>query len=445
MTRRILCKILFIVVAVFALLALPGIVQAQGRSDQALEHAKQVQERHTDELMAKPGVVGTAVGLGQGDQPVVLVLIEHGNVPGIPEELERIPVKKVVSGKINAFFDTTTKYRPAPIGVSTGHPLITAGTIGCRVKDSSGNVYALSNNHVYAAENMAIKGDAVIQPGTYDGGSSPADDIGNLSDFEPIVFSRKASNVIDAAIAISDVGRLGNATPLEVGYGTPSSTTVKASLGLKVQKFGRTTLLTNGEVTALNATVNVGYGYGKTARFVNQIIIGPGGFSAGGDSGSLIVTDDSNLNPVGLLFAGSSSVTIANPIDAVLSRFGVIVDGETTASPPPPPPGGEATTVSVTSIGYDIAGGKSHDRNLLITVALEDNLGNPVAGASVSIGLLRNGSLDSSGTGTTGTNGTITFTRRNAPSGDYTTDVTNVAAAGLNWDGITPPNSYTKQ
>lgn len=55
----------------------------------------------------------------------------------------------------------------------------------------------------------------------------------------------------------------------------------------------------------------------------------PGGFSAGGDSGSLIVVErGSNARqPVGLPFAGSASVTIANPIGAVLDRFGVSIDG----------------------------------------------------------------------------------------------------------------------
>ena len=77
----------------------------------------------------------------------------------------------------------------------------------------------------------------------------------------------------------------------------------------------------------------MGYSTG-VARFVNQIIITPGSFSAGGDSGSLIVVDGKGKNkaddrkPVGLLFAGSSFATIANPIDAVLTRFGVTIDGE---------------------------------------------------------------------------------------------------------------------
>lgn len=38
---------------------------------------------------------------------------------------------------------------------------------------------------------------------------------------------------------------------------------------------------------------------------------------------------DPGTNPVGLLFAGDSSgkTAIANPIDAVLSAFGITIDG----------------------------------------------------------------------------------------------------------------------
>jgi hypothetical protein len=46
-------------------------------------------------------------------------------------------------------------------------------------------------------------------------------------------------------------------------------------------------------------------------------------FLAGGDSGSLMVQDVStNPQAVGLLFAGSSTHAVANPIDEVLTFFG---------------------------------------------------------------------------------------------------------------------------
>lgn len=103
-----------------------------------------------------------------------------------------------------------------------------------------------------------------------------------------------------------------------------------------------------------------------------------------------------------------------------------------------------ASTVSVDSITYATSGGRLGDKHLLVTVSLVDEASNPVGGASVSIDLLRDESLDSQATGTTGADGTVTFERKNAPSGIYTTEVTDVTAAGLTWDGLTPSNSFTK-
>ena len=98
---------------------------------------------------------------------------------------------------------------------------------------------------------------------------------------------------------------------------------------MEVQKYGRTTGYTKGRITGLNATIDVGYAAG-TARFEDQIVISGNGFSAGGDSGSLIVSDGfllADRRPVGLLFAGTAVSTLANPIDVVLDRFGVTIDG----------------------------------------------------------------------------------------------------------------------
>lgn len=114
---------------------------------------------------------------------------------------------------------------------------------------------------------------------------------------------------------------VGNATP-DDGYGTPNSETTSAELNLEVKKYGRTTGLTQGKVTGVNGAFRVHYSSGF-AIFVGQIVIeGIEGaeFSAGGDSGSLTVTQSEN-KPVGLLFAGGGGQTIANPIDAVLIAF----------------------------------------------------------------------------------------------------------------------------
>src|SRR5213078_1648573 len=192
------------------------------------------------------------------------------------------------------------------------------------------------------------------------------------------------SNTIDAAVALSSEAVLDNAVPADDGYGMPNSTIYgdangdglfddrDALLGLNVQKYGRTTRLTHGQITGVNATITVCYAVSgitctKTARFVDQLIISPGGFSGGGDSGSLIVTDDANLNPVALLFAGSASVTIANRIDLVLNRFGVTIDG---FAPPPP---GPLTDLAVTSVAGPTAAVQGSASAITVTVK---NVGN---------------------------------------------------------------------
>lgn len=344
-TRRLMSQwSLALLVAVTLLTALAmSSALAQPAFPPGFQQAIAAQERHTPNLLGIQGVVGTAVGLGASGPPVVKIYTESRAVTGLPQVLDGVPVVVEVTGQIVALHhrpghsggggevpavDPTKRFdRPVPIGVSTGHPAITAGTIGARVTNGT-DVFALSNNHVYAASNEATLGDNVLQPGPYDGGMDPDDAIGTLADFKPIVFGG-ASNVIDAAIALSSLGSLGNATPAN-GYGTPRSETTGAFVAQRVQKYGRTTGLTSGRVDAINAIVNVGYGPGQTALFVNQIVVRPGTFSAGGDSGSLVVVRGglSDRKPVGLLFAGSLVVTIVNPIDAVLGYFGVTVDGE---------------------------------------------------------------------------------------------------------------------
>lgn len=309
------------------------------------------QARYGSWLLTVPGVEGIATGIADG-QPSLLVFAARRLGAGtVPTDLAGVHVTQIVTGKIRALkkppgvgggngggntsqtVDPTVRFnRPVPIGVSTGNAgQCSAGTISARVKDKNGNIYALSNNHVYALENAAPIGSEVLQPGLYDTGCSynSANHLGALSDFNAIVFSTSASNEIDAAIALTTTGDLGNATPSD-GYGPPSSTPTDAKLNQRVQKYGRTTGLTHGTVIAINATINVGYSSG-TARFVNQIVVNAKQpFIKAGDSGSLLVTDNGNAAPVGLLFAGDNSgkYAFANPIGPVLNYFGVAVDGK---------------------------------------------------------------------------------------------------------------------
>lgn len=105
--------------------------------------------------------------------------------------------------------------------------------------------------------------------------------------------------------------------------------------------------------------------------------------------------------------------------------------------------GGGTVIVSVESIIYATSGGKNQDKHLLITIAIVDNLGNPVSGA-VEIDLFRDGSKVASDTGSTYPDNTVTFSLKNAPSGCYTTEVTAVVTAQLIWDSVTPANQFPK-
>jgi hypothetical protein len=235
---------------------------------------------------------------------------------------------------------TTEKWpRPVAIGISTGNARnVSAGTIACRVRDAQGNLYALSNTHVYAPrniDNLRALGNKVSQPGVYDIPRQKYSSeyyLGQLADYVPIDGSILGIfldiNFIDAAIASTDSAYLGQATP-SWGYGMPQTTPVEASLGMSVKKFGRTTGLTKGVITGINAKIIVGYDTNWYAAFSDQIIVESNeAFILRGDSGSLLVSE--NNNPVGLLFAGDDTgqMAFANNINRVLEALNVTIDGD---------------------------------------------------------------------------------------------------------------------
>ncbi len=223
--------------------------------------------------------------------------------------------------------------RPAPGGSSVGHKHITAGTLGTCVYDMvgtpgnpvgmPGHYYILSNNHVLANSNNATPGDAVLQPGPFDGGSDPADRIASLSRFIPITFDPPVPralhrNLIDAAVAEGEFHDLKREIHW-VGHLRGWRSRGHVTVGTLLHKTGRTTNYTTGRITAVNATVDVNFGGGRVARFRDQILTTP--MSAGGDSGSLVA--DRENYAVGLLFAGSPLVTILNQIQHVRSLLRV--------------------------------------------------------------------------------------------------------------------------
>ncbi len=304
-----------------------------------------VQERHTPALMAMPDVVGTAVGATDDGQPAILVLtVRPLGVGRLPADLDGLPVREQVTGIIRpmkpaAAGHTAKQTPPIQLGTSGGwrydlaNGYCCGGTLGSLLTDGT-KQYILSNTHVFAMDivaggnsRVAAIGDPVIQPGLIDVGcvATNAQDVATLSSLA----SLPAANV-DAAIAQITTGMVRtDGAILEIG--TLSKSTVAAFVGQLVKKSGRTTGLTRSNVTGLNGTVSITYenecagGTAFTKTFTGQIIVAnkTSKFLASGDSGSLMVEDlATNPRAVGLLFAGSTSTAIANPINEVLAWFG---------------------------------------------------------------------------------------------------------------------------
>ncbi|MFD4876766.1 hypothetical protein ACFWOB_25885 [Streptomyces sp. NPDC058420] len=224
------------------------------------------------------------------------------------------------------------RMRPARSGISIGNVRVTAGTLGSVVYDflpgasvdppgpglgTPGRFYVLSNNHVLADCNRAQLGSPILQPGAYDGGTDPDDRLAILDRFIPIQFApqipmERHNNVVDCALGAVDFQ---DATREQHFSGAPRAWRRKAnvSVGDLVKKTGRTTNISFGRIIATDATIDVGYGTAGTARFMDQVLTTC--ISAGGDSGSLVTSLDNVAT--GLLFAGSSVVTVANHIENV--------------------------------------------------------------------------------------------------------------------------------
>jgi len=130
-------------------------------------------------------------------------------------------------------------------------------------------------------------------------------------------------NRVDAALCKLDDDIEVNLNYLDY-YGGVTGINELAGVGTLVKKLGRTTGFTNGIITQTNVVVDVQYD-GGIVRFEDQISIEHvelgKSFSAGGDSGSIIV--DENDNAIGLLFAGNDVTTFANSIDNVMADMNI--------------------------------------------------------------------------------------------------------------------------
>jgi hypothetical protein len=322
-----------------------------------------VQAQVTPNLMQQPEILGTAVGVDAANSPVLTIYVDRDAanagevIRNLPREFRGVRAQIHLTDKFRAMAPppghghrgggvshTAKQTPPIQLGTSGGwskdlaNGYCCGGTLGSLVAIGS-TQYILSNYHVFESDivaggnnTTAQTGDPIIQPGLIDVNC-------NVNGAQSVATLVKKSSLpssnVDCSIGkvISGMVRT-DGSILEIG--TISHLTTSAAINQAVKKSGRTTGLTHSAVSGLNATVSVAYdnecagGTAFTKTFTGQIVIANSGskFLNSGDSGSLMVEDvATNPRAVGLLFAGSSTSAIANPINQVLSFLGATMVG----------------------------------------------------------------------------------------------------------------------
>ncbi len=326
-----------------------------GEASLTLEHpraheALTVQKNVTHGFMQLPGVLGTAVGVADTGEGTLVIYVDrdhplHADLArSFPPEIRgansNVRVRVELTDKFYAYAAHTAKQSlPIQLGTSGGWSKDTAngyccgGTLGALVQ-VNGIKYIMSNYHVFESDIVAggngiiaTSGDPVIQPGLIDVNCSAANaqSVGTL-----VKLSSLPSSNVDVSLAQVTSGKV-NTTGAILEIGTISTNTVAAALNQKVKKSGRTTGLTSSTICGLNASISVTYenecagGTAFTKTFTGQIVVSNSRnkFLSGGDSGSLMVENvTTRPRAIGLLFAGSSTSAIANPISPVLTFIG---------------------------------------------------------------------------------------------------------------------------
>jgi hypothetical protein len=219
-----------------------------------------------------------------------------------------------------------------------------AGTLGALVRDAAGILHGISNNHVSGGCSFASVGLPIVAPGIFDvvAGALAPFTIGFHSASLPFL-AGSADNVnartnLDAAIF-----RIRDEALVSSFQGTAYDTPVALGTlvdGLDVEKVGRTTSHTRGEVLGqIYGAVGIPYAaalynFNGTVSFEPVFAItGVGGlFSDFGDSGSLItaIQPDGQRIAVGMVIGGRTDnsapggkTTLALPIAPIVQGLGV--------------------------------------------------------------------------------------------------------------------------
>jgi hypothetical protein len=316
-----------------------------------------VKERVEDELLARDNVRAIGVGLRERsgkltDELAILIYVrvaeDMSATDRLPSEIEGFPVDVIV-----ADFSKDTaephenspqagpdrkRYDPLLGGISMAPSRLTnsAGTLGLMVcgNNSGENAMMLSNYHVMCLKDGGYKvGDEMCQEARWDNSLGECGNCAELTRWKAgnHMLGETAYGV-DAAVANRTARGFLLSEIVEVGKlaGTEDPT-----VGMAVQKRGRTTGLTSGVVQSV--TISAKEDFGPPIGIVimqNQMAVkgDSGAFTAGGDSGSVYVSTTSK-KVVGLHWGSDPSAghSVGNWIKAVVSALAISIPSKSDA------------------------------------------------------------------------------------------------------------------
>jgi hypothetical protein len=228
------------------------------------------------------------------------------------------------------------------------------GTLGSLVT-GGGKTYVLSNNHVLGLSDGGANGQGVTQPGVIETNCSTTGTItvANVSNIinlqtQPIpafpvdvTTAQIINGQVDPNDNILELGTLSMVNGVQVPQPAPpvAGSGMAATVGQLLAKSGRTTGLTCATVEAIDASmIEVGYSIGCATTtsfnvtYNDEVVVGNmtngQNFIGDGDSGSLAV-DAATAQPVALMFAGSDTDAVGNPVGDVLNALKSTTGGAT--------------------------------------------------------------------------------------------------------------------
>jgi len=219
-----------------------------------------------------------------------------------------------------------------------------AGTLGALARNAQDQLLGISCNHVTGGCNTASVGTPIVSPGIQD--VSPDnfeisviglhDSTGPMSQGLPQVFDITEN----CDIAFFNLTEAAGLTSLqgegEDAYDTPTKF-AKIEEELRVKKWGRSSGLTRGEISkivsepeSIEYNVISYYGPRNSQTFKGTVYfpkiyevesLDVNNFSIGGDSGALVVSDDTGSEKiVGILIGGNNLKSYVLPIQEILKK-----------------------------------------------------------------------------------------------------------------------------